>query len=100
MKESGESDRVVKCVQEALRNTNELIVEEKRVDWDPNAILLGGRAQLDSLGLLNFLTFCEEEFSSEFNSDTDLFSVLDIENIEELRLADVLKSTIEHFKGE
>ena len=99
MKESSVSDKVTKCVQEALRSTNELVSDDKRVDWDSSSVLLGRCAQLDSLGLLNFLTFCEEELASEFNSDTDLFAILDIENIEELSIADVLKRTIDHFKG-
>ena len=67
-------DTALKAVQDAVREINLSLPEDKQLSDDPDAVLFGEGSNLDSMGLVNVVMTAEQYISDELGDDIVLAS--------------------------
>ena len=65
-------DRVLKALQGAVDEVNQLRADGAHLDLSPETVLVGDGGSLDSLGLVNLLVSAEERLEDEFGRSPSL----------------------------
>jgi acetyltransferase-like isoleucine patch superfamily enzyme len=92
-----DKQKVFACVLNAIKELNRQRPQDEHLDPKGSTLLFTseGCANLDSLGMINFIVICEQYIENEFNRSIDLTTDLGSENmVDSLRSADSLTSLI------
>ena len=73
-------DKIQEIVYRAIERTNELLLDENVIAKEPETILLGEGACLDSMGFVNFIAALEEELENETGANLNVAERLNTTN--------------------
>jgi len=60
-------DRVLESVYRAIREVNDQVMQEDKIEISPDTVLVGSGTNVDSIGLVNLIAMAEKNIEDEFS---------------------------------
>ena len=60
-------DRVLESVYRAIREVNDQVMHEDKIEISPDTVLVGSGTNVDSIGLVNLIAMAEKNIEDEFS---------------------------------